>query len=65
MEPEEDKIQIDPELWLRILMDLSTDPKDRARLVAHLSQKSGVADEKVDEILHLMMETLFEITRSN
>jgi len=65
MDPEDNNPSIDPELWLRVLLDFSANQKDRARLVQRLSQNSGVSPEKTDEILHLLMETLIDITRSN
>ncbi len=65
MDPKDNDTSIDPELWLRVLMDFSADPKERDKLVQRLSQNSGVSPEKTDEILHVLLETLLDITRSN
>lgn len=65
MEPEPKNLQIDPELWLRFLMDLSSKPKERAKLMDRLSQNTDLSDEQIEEFLHLLMQELFDITRSN
>ncbi|MBK6328007.1 MAG: hypothetical protein IPF56_19035 [Chloroflexi bacterium] len=65
IDPEQRSMEIDPELWLRFLMDLSSKPKERAKLINRLSQNTPLSDEQIEEFLHLLMEELLDITRSN
>ena len=65
MEPEPKNMQIDPELWLRFLMDLSSKPKERAKLLDRLAQNTTLTDEQIEEFLHLLTQELYDITRSN
>ena len=63
MEPEFK--EIDPELWLQVLLAQFADEDEKQKLIADLSRKSGVAPEKVEEILHTLAAVLIEIGRSN
>ena len=60
-----EKREIDVELWLQILLALQGDPKERNRIVERISQNTGVTPEKVELILQSFLTTLVEAGRSN
>jgi hypothetical protein len=63
MEPE--NIIIDPELWLQVLLAQLADEDEKQKLIAGMSTGTGIAPEKVEEILHTLAEVLIDIGRSN
>lgn len=56
---------IDPELWRDFLLAQMADEQVKQELIDHLALKSGVSPDKVDEVMHLLAETLLDMTRSN
>jgi hypothetical protein len=61
----DEEIIIDPELWLSFLMMQMSDEKQKQEFIAGMSQRTGVAPDKVEECMHLLAEILIEDTRSN
>jgi hypothetical protein len=59
------EIHYNPELWLQYLLTHLGSNQSREELVAHFSQKTGLAPEKVEIIFHALLEYLLNQTRSN
>ncbi len=62
---EREPIQIDPELWLSVLLPQLGDPEEKRKLIEQTSRNTGIAPEKVEEIFRLLAQALLEIQRSN
>lgn len=63
MEPE--NIIIDPELWLQVLLAQLADENEKQKLITGMSTGTGIAPEKIEEILHTLAEVLLDLGRSN
>lgn len=61
----DEEIMMDPELWLSFLMIQISDERQKQEFIAGMSQRTGVAPDKVEECLRLLAEVLIENTRSN
>lgn len=59
------EVEIDPELWLQVLLAKSGDEREKAAFIQEITQISGVAPEKIEEIMRIMIRYFMEITRSN
>lgn len=62
---EREPIQIDPELWLAVLLPQLGDPEEKRKLIEQTSRNTGVAPDKVEEIFRLLAQTLLDMQRSN
>ena len=61
----EDNIEIDPQMWLDFLLAQLADEQTKQELIEDLARKSGVAPDKVEDLMHSLTEILLEMTRSN
>jgi hypothetical protein len=57
--------EIDPELWLQVLLMLNADPGKKEELVQRISRKTGIIPENVEKIMQATLELMFKITRGN
>lgn len=69
-EPEDDenvgdKILIDPDLWIHILLSYKGDEREWRKLAEQVSGKAGMIPEKGELVLNALLETLLKLTRSN
>ncbi|MFN8457593.1 MAG: hypothetical protein U0401_23540 [Anaerolineae bacterium] len=62
---EREPIQIDPELWLAVLLPQLGDPAEKRKLIESTARNTGIAPEKVEEIFRLLAQTLLDMQRSN
>ena len=57
--------EIDPEMWLNVVMYHMADKQEKQKLIEGISDRTGLAVEKVEEMFHSLAEILIEVTRSN
>lgn len=58
-------IEENPEVWLRFLMAHMGNEEDKQNLINHVSAKSGVSPEKVEQAFHALAEYLVMVSRAN
>jgi hypothetical protein len=60
-----DKILMDPDLWIQVLLSYKGDEREWRKLVEQVSRKAGMIPEKGELILNSLLEILLKLTRSN
>ena len=61
----DEKIEIDVEMWLQVLLMQCANKRSKQNLIQYISRESGVAPDKVEETLQVLARTLIDLTRSN
>jgi len=64
MEKESD-IEIDPEIWLHILLAVNADEKKRRDFYEQIASHSNLTLEKVELSMDALLKVLLKMTRSN
>ena len=63
--PWDDKYEFDPEIWLQMLLAMTSDKKQKELMVDKIVKKTGLPPEKVEVIIAYTMEFMANTSRSN
>jgi hypothetical protein len=63
--PWDDKYEFDPEVWLQMLLAMTSDKKQKELMVEKIVKKTGLPPEKVEVIIAYTMEFMANKSRSN
>ena len=64
-EPWDDDTEIDPEVWVQVLLAMTGDKDRREELVRKIAENTGQTPEKVELIITAMLNYLTGKVRSN
>lgn len=62
---EENNIEFDTEIALQFLLAYASDPDLKQDVVDRISKRTGLSSDKVEEVLHVMLQVLLKENRSN
>lgn len=63
--PWDDKYEFDPEVWLQILLAMTSDKDQKEKMVERIVKKTGLPPEKAEVIIAYTVEFMANKTRSN
>lgn len=63
--PWDDDTEIDPELWLQVLLAMTSTKEGKEKLVNDISKKTGQIPEQVERIIEATIAFMAQKTRSN
>lgn len=63
--PWDGNYEFDPEIWLQILLAMTSDKNQKEKMIERVVKKTGVSPEKAEVIIARTMEFMANTARSN
>ena len=63
--PWDDNYEFDPEVWLQLLLAMTSDKDQKEKMIERIANKTGIVPEKAELILACAIEFMANKARSN